>query len=257
MKLKDLLRILLLNGLYATLINLIFLTQWGQRVWQDWRQALPVGFVALVLQLLLIGYLVRPYLPQLRLRSTLALPKLAQALGVGLVVWGLTQASAFLGAGTSIKYPTEARLLKFGLIFLFNTFPNALVEEFTYRHLPVRYGESHGLSTRQILLLGVGVTFLFSITHISAYLFRDHTELSVLRSALQGPFLYGLAFLFVYMSTRNLYFAALVHAFSNNPLYLVRSPWMSTYYLYSFIFVTIIWMAVREILARKTSLRRS
>ncbi|GAB2772279.1 hypothetical protein GCM10027275_13930 [Rhabdobacter roseus] len=257
MTLKDLLRILIINGLFANAVNLIFLTSWGQHLWQDWRQALLLGVLILVLQTLLIARLIQPYRPQLRLASTFTGSKLLVALGVGLVVWGLTQACTTLGTGTSLKYPTADRVLKFGLIFLFNSVPNALLEEFVYRHVPVRYGQIRGFSTQQILLLGVAVTFLFSIAHVSAYLFRDHTELSSLTQALRGPFLYGLAFLFVYMATRNIYFVTLVHAFSNNPLYLVRSPFLSTYYLYTFLFVTILWMITNEVLARRASLRRS
>ncbi len=113
--------------------------------------------------------------------------------------------------------------------------PGALIEEFLFRYLPVRYAESKLLSRQRTWQLFLLVLVFFTATHIPAYLWQYRLPLE----ALWSPFAMGAAFFFVYYATRNLLFTSLFHAFTNQA-WVLFGP--ASFKDYSFvIMVSILW----------------
>ena len=244
MRLKDLLRIILISCLLANTISLIFITEWVQNILVHWQRATLLGIVIFSIELLILKRFLRPYSGDLSLSDLFAWKKLAVAIVMGLTIWILAQLWIYYGTGIRPHYPSTQRVTKYAAIFLLNALPAALIEEFIFRFLPMHYAEQKDLPRQQLVGLAVGIAIIFSLSHVSAYIFRDHTEF--LAPPLISAFFYGMAYFFVYAVTENIYFTTLIHAFSNNQLYLVNSPDNDSFYFYTLIFVTLIWFMRKE-----------
>lgn len=240
MRLKDLAKIILVCCLLANTISLIFITEWAQNILRNWPQAIVLGIIVFAFQSFILAGLLKPYFKQISCRNLFDGKKLLMALIMGGVVWILTQVWVHYATGLSINYPSSSRVKKYLFIFLLNSIPAALIEEFIFRFLPIHYAEKKGIPRQQLIGLAIGVAIIFSLSHVSAYLFRDHTDVSALVSPLISAFFYGMAYFFVYVVTDNIYFTTLIHAFSNNQLYLVNSPYNDSFYFYTLIFVTLV-----------------
>lgn len=250
MRLKNLLFILILNSLFTNAINLVSYLVLGDGLLEDWRAIVLSGIFVFVLQAFLIISLVKPFKEQQFPVQMFKASLLCKALLIGLTVWILTQIWTSYSTGSVVAYPEQKRVIVYLLIFAFNSVPAAFLEEILFRHLPLRYGENKHFTPQQITILAVGIAFIFSVSHISAYLVRDHIAFVDLGSPLIGAFFYGLAYFLVYAVTRNIYLVTLIHAFSNNPMYLVDSPYRETFYFYTYIFVIIVWLIIREVQRR-------
>lgn len=246
MRLKDLAKIILVCCLLANTISLIFITEWAQNILRNWPQAIVLGIIIFAFQSLILAGFVKPFLEQISLRKLFDWKKFLIALILGFVVWILAQIWVHYATGLPIDFPPSQRVKKYFFIFLLNSIPAALIEEFIFRFLPVQYAEKKGVPRQQLIGLAIGVAIVFSLSHISAYLFRDHTDISALASPLISAFFYGMAYFFVYVVTDNIYFTTLIHAFSNNQLYLINSPYNDSLYFYTLIFVTLVWFMRKE-----------
>lgn len=250
MRSKDLARILCFTFLFANTIGLIFITQWGQNILADWRLAIPTGIFILIAEFFLFRALLKSKLTSLDLHQHFSRPKLFTALCLGIFVWALMHGwMLYQSGGNQELYPQQS-IVKWGLIFLFNSFPNALFEEFIFRFIPVHYARNKQFSPQQLLLLMLVVTLVFSLSHVSVYLLRDHTDLSSLFSALLSAYFFGLVFFFIYILSGNIYFAALVHAFDNNKLLLLNPGDIEYFYFYSVMLVGLLFILAREIKKR-------
>ncbi|MEO6686569.1 MAG: CPBP family intramembrane glutamic endopeptidase [Dyadobacter sp.] len=246
MRLKDLAKIILICCLLANTISLIFITEWAQNILIHWPQAIVLGIIIFAFQSLILAGLIKPYFKDISVSRLFSRKQLLVGLVAGFAVWILTQIWVHYATGLSIDYLTSSRVRKYLFIFLLNSVPAALIEEFIFRFLPVYYAEKKGISRQQLIILAVGVALIFSLSHVSAYIFRDHTPFSELASPLISAFFYGMAYFFVYFVTDNIYFTTLIHAFSNNQLYLVSSPYNDSFYFYTLIFITLVWFMRRE-----------
>ncbi|MFC5408377.1 type II CAAX prenyl endopeptidase Rce1 family protein [Larkinella bovis] len=248
MRLKDLLRILLINSLFANGVNLLFLTDWTQRIWQTWQYGIGLGLVVYGLQAVMLYFLCKPYQKNLPFRKGLSLPSFAMGFSVAVAIWVVAQAAAVILNGAPVVYPTSEKLLRFLAVFGLNTIIGAFLEELVFRFLPVEYGRQAGLRKVQLGVLDLGTTGLFAITHLSAYLFRLQVQWDHLLGSLLNPFVTGLVMVLMYRATRNLYFIAFLHAFTNNDLYLVETP----YSFLTCLTVVALWFAVRYMKNRTT-----
>lgn len=246
MRLKDLAKIILVCCLLANTISLIFITEWAQNILKYWPQAIVLGIIIFAFQSLILAGLIKPYFEEISFRKLFNARKLLIALIMGFVVWTLAQIWVHYTTRLPIDFPSSQRVKKYLLIFLLNSIPAALIEEFIFRFLPVHYAEKKGIPRQQLIGLAICVAIVFSLSHISAYVFRDHTTISELASPLISAFFYGMAYFFVYVVTDNIYFTTLIHAFSNNQLYLVNSPDNDSFYFYTLIFVTLVWFMRKE-----------
>jgi membrane protease YdiL (CAAX protease family) len=246
MRLKDLARIILVCCLLANTISLIFITEWAQKVLGNWQQAIVSGIFIFSIESLILALLLKPYYHEFSLSDLFNRKKLITAIIIGLTVWTLAQVWIYYGTGIPVRFPSSARVTKYFAIFLMNSIPAAMIEEFIFRFLPIHYAEQKGIPRQQLIGLAIGVAVIFSLSHVSAYIFRDHTDLSLLAPPLISAFFYGMAYFFVYVITDNIYFTTLIHAFSNNQLYLVNSPYNDSFYFYTLIFVTLIWFMRKE-----------
>lgn len=246
MRLKDLAKIILVCCLLANTISLIFITEWAQNILRNWPQAIVLGIIVFAFQSLVLAGLLEPYFKEILFRTLFNWKKLLVGLFMGFLVWTLAQIWVHYTTGLPVDFPSSSRVRKYLFIFLLNSIPAALIEEFIFRFLPVHYAEKKGIPRQQLIGLAVGVAIIFSLSHISAYVFRDHTDFSALTSPLISAFFYGMAYFFVYVVTDNIYFTTLIHAFSNNQLYLVNSPYNDSFYFYTLIFVTLVWFMRKE-----------
>lgn len=246
MRLQNLVRIILICCLLANTISLIFITEWAQNILRNWPQAIVLGIIVFVFQSIILAGLVKPYFTEISGRNLFDRKKFLVALIMGFVVWTFAQIWIHYATGLPIDLPSSRRVRKYLFIFLLNSIPAALIEEFIFRFLPVQYAGKKGIPRQQLIGLAIGVAIIFSLSHVSAYVFRDHTDVSALVSPLISAFFYGMAYFFVYVVTDNIYFTTLIHAFSNNQLYLVNSPYNDSFYFYTLIFVTLVWFMRKE-----------
>ncbi|HEV7349213.1 type II CAAX prenyl endopeptidase Rce1 family protein [Telluribacter sp.] len=245
MKQRHIWYILLANGLFAALANLLFLINEIQHLWSVLWQSLLLGAIVYLFQISLTWYLVKKYASDDWLGRPFAASVWVTALGAGVGTWLLF--NGIYALRHSASHPASLlfsnsyeSLLRFLSVFLLNSLPGALIEEFLFRYLPVRYAESRSLSKPRAWLLYLGVLVLFVLVHIPAYLLRDQVPLS----SLWSPFTMGIAFFFVYYTTRSVPFTALFHAFTNNPWF-IYGPRESTDYSIV-ILVSIAWYIVRS-----------
>lgn len=238
----DLWLILAANGLFALFTNLLFLfdtikpLKTAQNLWTP----LLLGIGVYGIQIGLIWYLVRRRFDRYWLIRPLVFKDWYWGIGIGLLVWIVANGVAALRIPEAYLRLNSVRgFTRFTWIFLFNSVPGAIIEEYLFRYLPVRYAEHQGLSRRRTILLFLTVLVYFTATHIPAYLWQYNISLL----SLWSPFTMGAAFFFVYYATRNLPFTALFHAFTNQSWMLFGSSNVKDY---SFVIVvSIVWFFIR------------
>ncbi len=250
MRLKNLLFILIVNSLFSNAINLAVYLILGENLLSNWDAVVLSGLVVFGLQGILIHILVKSFPGKLFPRQMFGKSMLLNALLAAATILIITQVWTKYATGAPTIIPSQKKTVLYLLIFLLNSIPAAFLEEILFRHLPITYGDNKHYSPQQLTLLAVGITLIFSISHISAYMVRDHIPFTGLSQPLLGAFFYGLSYFLIYAVTRNIYLVTFIHAFSNNPLYLVDSPYRATFYFYSYIFVIIIWLMQREVRKR-------
>ncbi len=242
--------ILLANGLFALLANLLFYfkiierTQFATNKWP----LIVLGLMVYSFQAMLIYYLVKKYANLRWLLQPFKASGWLLGLGVALLVWGA--ANVFLGLRLPEgfqRFNSINSFERFVSIYVFNSVPGALIEEYLFRYLPVRFAENNRLKRGRTLLLFMAVLIFFTAVHIPAYLWQYHNPLS----SLWGPFTGGASLFFVYYATRNLAFATFFHAFTNKSWMLVGQSEVRDYSLV--IVASIIWYFWRTT-RRKTAI---
>ena len=245
MRFKDLVRIILICCLFGNTIGLIFITDWVQKVFVNWQQAILLGLVIMLIECLIVYRLLKPFSTEIAYRDLFSVRKLLSAIFMGFVVWTILQIWVHRTFGTAIEFPDRSRLIRYLLVFLFNTFPNALIEEFIFRFLPIRYAEKKALSKQLLLGIGILASVIFSLSHVSVYLLRDLSDWPDLPAVLLSAFFYGTVYFFIYVLTGNIFFTTFIHAFGNSHLLLIDTPQFEAFYFYTFIFVTLIWYVTK------------
>ena len=247
---KNLLFILIVNSFFSNAINLAVFFTLGEDLLDEWKAVVFSGIIVFGMQAVLIKSLVQSHIYELFPHKMFRKGLLLNGVFGSIAVWVITQVWTKYSTGSPTIIPSQKKAGLYFLVFMLNSLPAAFLEEILFRHLPIKYGDQRRFSYQQITLLAVGITFIFSVSHISAYMVRDHIPFTELAQPLLGAFFYGLAYFMIYAVTRNIYFVTFIHAFSNNPLYLVDSPYRATFYFYSYIFVIILWLIQREIRKR-------
>lgn len=245
MRFKDLVRIILICCLIANTIGLIFITEWVQKIFINWQHAILLGLVIMLVECLIVYSLLRPFSKEISYRDLFSFRKLLSAVVMGFVVWTLLQIWVYRTFGTAIEFPDRSRLTRYSLVFLFNTFPNALIEEFIFRFLPIRYAENKALSKQLLIGTGLLASVIFSLSHVSVYVLRDHSDWPDLPVILFSAFFYGTVFFFIYILTGNIFFTTFIHAFGNSHLLLIDTPEFEGFHFYTFMLVSLLWYAVR------------
>ena len=245
MRFKDLVRIISVCCLFGNTIGLIFITDWVQKVFTNWQQAILLGLLIILIECLLLYRLLKPFGKEIFYRNSFSFRKLLSAVLMGFLVWTLLQTWIYYSFGTAIEFPNQARLIKYSVIFLFNIFPNAMIEEFIFRFLPVHYAEKEAFSKQKLTGLGILASVVFSLSHVSVYLLRDHSAWPDMPAVLLSAFFYGTVYFFIYILTGNIFFTAFIHAFGNSHLLLIDTQGFEAFYFYTFIFVTLLWYVVK------------
>lgn len=191
-------------------------------------------------QTLLIWFLVRKYFLSSWVNQSVRKMDLYWGFAIGYGVWIIANGFVLYKLPELKAQVNSLRsFIRFVQIFLFNSLPGALIEEYLFRYLPVRFAEHQGLSRPKTLLLFLAVLVFFTATHIPAYLWQYNISLW----SLWSPFTMGAAFFFVYYATRNLIFTALFHAFTNQSWMLFGPANIKDY---SFVIVVgIVWFLLR------------
>jgi len=204
------------------------------------------------IQVGLIYYLIRKYAPARWLFQPFRRKDWLWGLAMGLLVWLVANvAQAYQVPDGFSKVSSVRSFIRFLPIFLLNSIPGALIEEYLFRFLPVRFVESQGLSRWRTMALFLGVLIFFTAIHIPAYLWQYHNPLW----SLWSPFTMGGAYLFVYYATRNLAFTTLFHAFYNNQWMLYGPSGINDYSLV--IVVSMVWFLWRTTRKNASSLPTS
>lgn len=234
--------ILLANGLFAFLANLLFQVEEVHTIQSSsglWPPVL-LGLGVYAIQIALICLLVYRYTPSGWWARPFKPSYWYWAVGIGISLWLVANAMlAYRYPSDHLRFNSTRSLTRYLTIFLLNSFPGALIEEYLFRYLPVRFAESKGLSQAQTILLFLAVLLFFTATHIPAYLWQYKIPLS----SLWSPFTMGAAFFFVYYATRNLPFTAFFHAFTNNSWVLFGPAEIKDYSLV--IVISIVWFLFR------------
>lgn len=242
LQIQDLWRVLAANGLFALLTNLFFLFDKIKPLKSAYSLWTPLllGMGIYGVQAGLIWYLVQKYLSSSWLSQPFKAKNWYWGIGVGFVVWVIANGVLAYRLPEAYLRPNSTRSFsRFIFIFLFNSLPGAIIEEYLFRFLPVRFAESRKLSRGKTFALFLAVLLFFTATHIPAYLWQYHISLW----SLWSPFAMGAAFFFVYYATRNLPFTALFHAFTNQSWVLYGPSNIKDYSLV--IVVSILWYIFR------------
>lgn len=146
----------------------------------------------------------------------------------------------------------EGQWMSFLSLFLLNSLPGAIMEEWLFRYFPVRfvYSGSFKIPANVTFIL---MLLLFTLIHIPAYLFQYNTDLS----SLGNIFVTGIFLFLIYFTTRNVIFTALFHAFCNNPKFLMNSDVNWQYFYASVFLVTIAWPFVADKIAERIAGRNN
>ncbi len=240
--------VLIANGLFALSINLLIffgavsLPRSSDNLWQP----RALGLIVYTVQISLIIFLIRRFASARWLSAPFGFKSARMGVMVSITLWLIVSAYLYYRSPDAAdRLNSTHSFIRFITIFLLNSIPGALIEEFLFRYLPVRYAESQRLSRRRTVQLFLLVLIFFTATHIPAYLWQYHLPLQ----ALWSPLAMGAAFFFVYYATRNLVFTALFHAYTNNA-WVIFGP--ATFKDYSLVIVvSIIWYFWRTQWSRK------
>lgn len=227
-------RILLINCLISISINGLFYWQTAKSLLAHRYVALLAGLVVYSVQIGVTYYLLD------KQRSWLSAPfrgkAIWQGLGAQLIVQLLIITLLVSLSSQAQAVDLTQQFASFLPVFLLNTLPGALLEEWLFRYLPFRFGKQ-STGRYRFILVCLGALILFTVVHIPAYLLQYGLALTELRSV----FTMGLFFLAIYLLTRSIVFTALVHGLTNNPLVLVESPHYWLYFYASVVIVSLMW----------------
>jgi membrane protease YdiL (CAAX protease family) len=227
-------RILIVNSLLIVAVNGLF-------YWQTVKGLLNQGITVILIGLALYTVqLITTYLLLGKQKMWLVLPfqgkRVLQALGATVIVQILTV--CLITGLTNYTQITSLsnQALAFLPVFILNSLPGALMEEWLFRYLPFRFGQQSEKRYQPILFC-LGVLVLFALIHIPAYLLQYEIGLSELGHV----FMMGVFFLIVYILTRNLCFTALFHGLTNRPFYFIESPYYRICFYVSVLVVSVVW----------------
>jgi len=232
-------RVLLVNSLLIITLNGLFYWQ-PVKTLLDQRQAailIGLGFytIQFAVTYLLLGsqktWLIQPF------QAKHILPALAAMV----IVEGAT---ICLIVGLTTDHQTASvsnQITSFLLVFVLNSLPGALLEEWLFRYLPFRFGQQ-ATKRYQSLLYCLGALVLFTLLHTPAYLLQYNLGLAELGRV----FAMGLFFLVIYLLTQNLVFTTLFHGLTNKPLYLIESPYYWLYFYVSVLVVSVFWAVLNR-----------
>jgi len=136
----------------------------------------------------------------------------------------------------------------FLMIFVLNSLPGALMEEWLFRYFPVRFVQSESLKLPANVIY-ISILLLFTLIHIPAYLFQYDSNLS----SLGNIFVSGIFLFLIFILTRNVIFTALFHAFGNNPKFIINSDVNWQYFYASVFLVTLAYPLVKEKMAQRAA----
>jgi membrane protease YdiL (CAAX protease family) len=227
-------RILLVNSLLITALNGLFYWQPAKILLDQRQAAILTGLAFYTIQLIAIYLLLEKQ--KLWLTQPFQGKRVLQALGAMVVVQGLT-VCLIAGLTTHTQVASLSnRVISFLPVFVLNSLPGALVEEWLFRYLPFRFGQQ-SKKRYQSILFCLGALALFTFIHIPAYLLQYELGLTELGRV----FMMGLFFLIIYLLTQSLGFTALFHGLTNNSLCLIESPYYWLYFYVSVLVVSIFW----------------
>jgi len=238
-------RTILLNCLLVTAVNGLFYWPGVKGLLSQTPLAVLLGLTVYAAQLAVTYY----SLGNQRRWLTEPFRKKAIQQGLGAVVVVQLIVVALL-VGLSVHTPVPdlaSRVVSFLPVFLLNALPGALLEEWLFRYLPFRFGRQSPKRYSPILFC-LALLILFTVIHLPAYLF----QYGLGPADLGRVFAMGLFFLTVYLTTRNVFFTAFIHALTNTPLYLIDSPFYWVYFYASVLLVSGVWAALRFRNQRKT-----
>jgi hypothetical protein len=227
-------RILLVNGLLIVFFNGLFAWPSVKALAAQPQLAVLIGMAFYLVQLLTTRWLLGDQ--KAWLIQPISGKRIGQALGAMIVVELL--ATALI---VTLTAPAPAATLTnhwpgFLAVFMLNSLPGALSEEWLFRYLPLRFSRP-SKRNYQTIISCIGALVLFTLVHTPAYLLQYDRPLSDLCHV----FVMGLFFLLVYLLTRNLVFTALFHGLTNNPLFLVESAYSWLYFYISIVLVSSGW----------------
>lgn len=152
--------------------------------------------------------------------------KLKAGAGVTLAVWVVTQivhVSIYIAEGLPIQLHADWSQLGVSAVLgllIGQLFGNALYEEIVFRHLFVSQLSERipylRAPTVRLLFVLAGVQFFFAVMHIPHRL-AVGVALGDLPEHLVSLTISGLWYAWIYLQTRNLFFAVGMHALANNP----------------------------------------
>lgn len=227
-------RILLFNCLLIITFNGLFAWQSFRAIASQPQLAILIGIALYFVQLLITrwvlgnlkGWLVQPFSGK-SIRQAIG-----AMIGVELLTTGLI---VTLTAHSKISL-LESYWPNFLVIFLLNSLPGALCEEWLFRCLPLWFVRQSKPGYRAIWPC-IGSVVVFTLIHTPAYLIQHERAFSDLSQV----FVMGLFFLLVYLLTQNLFFTALFHGLTNKPVFLVESPYGWLYFYVSILLVSSGW----------------
>lgn len=238
-------RIILINCVLVTAVNGLFYWPGVKSRLSQTPLAILIGLTVYAAQLAVTYYGLGNQ------RHWLTEPFRKKAIRQGLGAIGVVQVIVVaLLAGLSVYSPVPdlaARVVSFLPFFLLNALPGALLEEWLFRYLPFRFGKQFR-KRYQLFLFWMALLGLFTLIHVPAYLVQYDLALSNLGRV----FTMGLFFLTVYLTTRNVFFTALIHALTNTPLFLIDSPFYWLYFYSSVLIVSGVWAVLHLRSQRKT-----
>ena len=232
-------RILLINCLISITLNGLFYWQFFKELFAQRQTALPIVLVIYATQVTITYFLLGAQ------KSWLTAPfkgnAIVQGVGVMIIVCGLAVGLISVLAPHNKPVDLPGKVLSFVPVFILNSLPGALMEEWLFRYLPFRFGQQSTSPYRAIIICA-GVLLLFTLIHIPAYILQYDVDLS----ELAGVFVRGIFFLVIYLLTRNLFFTALFHGLRNNPLPVIESPFYWLYFYSVTAVVGVVWAIVNR-----------
>jgi hypothetical protein len=229
--------ILVVNSLLIITLNGLFYWQSFKDFFAQPQNALPIGLAIYATQAVITYFLLGAQKPWLT--APFKGKFIIQGLGSMILVYGLTIGLISIFATHNQPVDLPGKVLSFLPVFILNSLPGALIEEWLFRYLPFRFGQQWPTRYRSIIFC-IGVLLLSTLLHIPAYIFQYEVDLT----ELSNVFVHGLFFLTVYLLTQNLVFTALFHGLTNKSLLLVESP---SYWLYFYsitLLVSVVWAVI-------------
>lgn len=180
-------------------------------------------FQGYVLLTIVTGFFIC-YLGGLRAKDfALFSKKILPAIGLTLFAWGMIHTIPFL-EGRALQINSdwdtlEAARHRFSEFFMSQLFGNALYEELFFRAFLISQLTLFFLkkmtSTPAILFAIICSCIIFALVHIPAWLINGTSIEVILLEDLPGFFLRGLAYVVIFLLTKNIFVAVGIHALSN------------------------------------------